>query len=79
MASMSSSKDKDDTKTEETKSVKAGGSDLMTNFINKEVSEKSSKKYLIFRPYIDPMELKPYQPPDRGYYFKFNNTNVKIV
>lgn len=51
----------------------------MNAFINKEVSEKSSKKYLIFRPYIDPMNLKPYQPPDKGYYFKFNNTNVKIV
>ena len=52
---------------------------FMNAYINKEVSEKSSKKYLIFRPYIDPMDLRPYQPPDKGYYFKFNNTNVKIV
>ena len=39
-----------------------------------------SKKYLVFRPYIDPMTLRPHKPPDKGYYFKFyNNVNVPLI
>jgi hypothetical protein len=33
-----------------------------------------------FRPYIDPMSIKPYKPADRGYYFKFyNDVMVPLV
>jgi len=39
-----------------------------------------SKKYLIFRPYIDPISLRPYKPADRGYYFKFHNgADIKLI
>ena len=35
---------------------------------------------MIFRPYEDPIKIRPYLPPDRGYYFKFyNNTDIKII
>lgn len=45
-----------------------------------EISNKIKKKFLIFRPYEDPIKLRPFLPPDRGYYFKFyNNTDIKIV
>lgn len=37
-------------------------------------------KYLIFRPFIDPMTLRPHKPPDKGYYFKFyNNIDVRLI
>jgi hypothetical protein len=48
-------------------------------YINRDVSNKTNKKYLVFRPYIDPMSIKPYVPPDRGYYFKMNHSNVSII
>ena len=39
-----------------------------------------SKKALIFRPYIDPMSIRPYKPPDRGYYFKnYNGVDVRLI
>ena len=34
---------------------------------------------MVFRPFIDPMTMRPYQPPDKGYFFKLNMTDVKIV
>ncbi len=35
---------------------------------------------MIFRPYIDPISLKPYKPADKGYYFKFyNNVAVRLI
>ena len=37
------------------------------------ISNISQKKYLIFRPYIDPISIRPYKPQDKGYYFKFYN------
>lgn len=43
------------------------------SYINKEVSKNIEKKYLVFRPYIDPLTVKPYIPSDRGYYFKILN------
>ena len=40
----------------------------------------SAKKYMIFRPYIDPMTLRPHRPADKGYYFKFyNGVNVNLI
>lgn len=49
------------------------------SYINKEVSKIVEKKFLVFRPYIDPLTVKPYVPPDRGYYFKMHNCDIKIV
>lgn len=40
---------------------------------------KLKKKYLVFRPYEDPITLRPFQPPDRGYYFKLHKCDVKII
>lgn len=40
---------------------------------HKAVDNIMSKKYLIFRPYIDPMTLRPHKSADKGYYFKFYN------
>ena len=38
------------------------------------------KKYLIFRPYIDPMSIRPYKPADKGYFFKFyNGSGVQLI
>ena len=38
------------------------------------------KKFLIFRPYIDPMTMRPHKRPDRGFYFKFyNGFNVPLM
>ena len=49
------------------------------SYINKEVAKSVEKKFLVFRPYIDPMEMKPFKPPDRGYYFKMYNSDIKII
>jgi tubulin polyglutamylase TTLL5 len=35
--------------------------------------------FLVFRPYEDPISIRPYQPPDRGYYFNLHNNDIKIV
>ncbi len=46
----------------------------------KAVDSKKYKKYLRFRPYIDPMSLKPYRPPDRGYYYKmYNGGHIRLI
>ena len=37
----------------------------------KAVDNIINKKYLIFRPYIDPMTMRPYKAADKGYFFKF--------
>ena len=44
-----------------------------------EVNHKIRKKYLIFRVYEDPIQIRPYQPPDRGYYFDMRNCDIKII
>ena len=54
--------------------------DEMSLGLDGQVIKPVSKKYLIFRPYVDPMSLRPYKPPDRGYYFKFhNNTDIRLI
>ena len=40
------------------------------------IQNQTKKKHLLFRPYIDPMSIRPYKPPDKGYYFKFYNGGV---
>ena len=37
------------------------------------------RKFLVFRPYEDPMAIRPYQAPDRGYYFYLHKNDIKIV
>jgi tubulin polyglutamylase TTLL5 len=34
---------------------------------------------LLFRPYIDPINIRPYKPADKGYYFKNYNGNVTLI
>lgn len=37
-------------------------------------------RYLVFRPYTDPMSVRPQKPQDKGFYFKnYNNVNVPLV
>lgn len=48
------------------------------SYINKDVTKGIEKKYLVFRPYIDPLTVKPYKPSDRGYYFKLIS-DIKII
>lgn len=44
-----------------------------------EVNNKIKKKYLIFRSYDDPIQIRPYLPPDRGYFFDMRNCDIKII
>jgi hypothetical protein len=47
---------------------------------HKAVDNIMQKKYLMFRPYIDPMSMRPYKPKDQGYFFKFYNAfNVPLI
>lgn len=34
---------------------------------------------MLFRPYIDPMSIRPYKPADKGFYFKFYNSDVRLI
>ena len=34
---------------------------------------------MLFRPYIDPMSIRPYKPADMGFYFKFYNSDVRLI
>jgi hypothetical protein len=40
---------------------------------------KVSKKYVKFRPFIDPMNMRPYKPSDKGYFFRFNKGENKLI
>ena len=44
-----------------------------------EVGAQLRKRYLVFRVYEDPIQLRPYPPPDRGYYFDLRNCDIKII
>lgn len=38
------------------------------------------KKAMLFRPYIDPMNIRPYKPSDKDLYFKmYNGIEVKLI
>ena len=76
------SKDEDSDKDEQLDAVKIevfNSEETKEIEINREVSDRINKKYLIFRPYIDPMTCKPFLPSDKGYYFKFYHSRLKIV
>lgn len=47
--------------------------------MSEDIIAKLKKKFLVFRPYEDPIKIRPFQPPDRGYYFKLHKCDVKIV
>lgn len=35
---------------------------------------------MLFRPYIDPMSIRPFKPPDKKLYFKFyNGIDVRLI
>ena len=36
-------------------------------------------KYLKFRPYINPMSIRPHKPSDHGYYFKMYKGNIPLI
>ena len=36
-------------------------------------------RYLKFRPYIDPITIRPYKPSDRGYYYKMYKGNIPLI
>ena len=44
-----------------------------------EINNKIRKKYLVFRVYEDPIQIRPYPPPDRGYYFDMRSCDIKII
>ena len=44
-----------------------------------EIADRLRKKYLVFRVYEDPIHLRPYPPPDRGYYFDMHKCDIKII
>ena len=44
-----------------------------------ELSRKIKRNFLVFRPYEDPITIRPYMPLDRGYYFYLHNCDIKIV
>ncbi|TNV82551.1 hypothetical protein FGO68_gene13598 [Halteria grandinella] len=44
------------------------------------IQNKVFKKYICFRPYIDPISIRPYKPADKGYYFKlYNNVEARLI
>lgn len=44
-----------------------------------QVLEKVRKHWLVFRPYEDDISIRPYPPPDRGYYFQLASCDIKII
>ena len=44
-----------------------------------EIGAQLRKRYLVFRVYEDPIQIRPYPPPDRGYYFDMRNCDIKII
>ena len=44
-----------------------------------QLNNRIRRKYLVFRVYEDPIQIKPYQPPDRGYYFDMVKCDIKII
>ncbi len=43
------------------------------------INHRLRKKYLIFRVYEDPIQIRPDLAPDCGYYFEFRGVEVKII
>ena len=37
------------------------------------------QKFLIFKPFVEPMNPPPQAPPDRGYYFRLLNCDTKLI
>ena len=44
-----------------------------------ELGRKIKKNFLVFRPYEDPMTIRPYLPKDNGYFFYLHNCDIKII
>jgi len=64
--------------------------DVLSKFaISKKVNDKTTMKklaqnnnqirYLKFRPYVDPIDMRPYKPPDRGYYYKVSKGDIPLI
>jgi hypothetical protein len=52
---------------------------LKIHILIKKFLRTLKNKYLVFRPYIDPMSRQPYKPPDRGYYFVLYKCDIRII
>lgn len=44
-----------------------------------ELGRKIKRNFLVFRPYEDPMTIRPYLPKDNGYFFYLHNCDIKII
>ena len=56
------------------------GKSLINKYTRRELPElrkQIKRKFLVFRPYEDPMSIRPYQAPDRGYYFYLHKNDIK--
>ena len=51
----------------------------ITQKVAPELSRKIKANFLVFRPYEDPISIRPYPPQDRGYYFYLHNCDIKII
>lgn len=40
---------------------------------------KIKKNWLVFRPYEEPVNVRPELPPDNGYFFHLSNCDIKII
>ena len=36
-------------------------------------------RYMKFKPYMGDLSKQPEQPPDRGYYYKFLNGDIRMI
>ena len=48
--------------------------------IEKGTTKKSTAvRCLKFRPYVDPIDIRPYKPPDKGYYYKIYKGDILLI
>eukprot|EP01022_Parablepharisma_sp_SALTPOND_P014233 TRINITY_DN191_c0_g1_i1.p1 TRINITY_DN191_c0_g1~~TRINITY_DN191_c0_g1_i1.p1 ORF type:complete len:624 (-),score=34.24 TRINITY_DN191_c0_g1_i1:6279-8150(-) len=76
--------DQEETKGESMYFQKGSNSDIFSkySFSRKPLPRKltsSTIRYLKFRPYVDPIDIRPYKPPDRGYYYKMHKGDIPLI
>lgn len=53
-----------------------------TRFTKRETAPKCPQpehKFLLFKPFLEPMNQPPAAPPDRGYYFRLLNCDTRLI
>lgn len=80
------SKETEDKKEETVVSTEASGAPALwlrerTRLIKRDTSKRTQfePKFLQFKPYVEPMNHPPPEPPDRGYYFRLINSDTKLI